>query len=148
MDNIDKKIINHIQSRFPVQPEPYRAIAWQFGMTEDDVWLRIKRLRTRGLIRRIGAVFDSAGLGFYSTLVAVKTDPAMTEKVAEKINNLPGVTHHYQRDNAYSLWFTLTGADRKKIDDAVLDIGKWAGVLDIMDLPANRTFKIKVDFQI
>ena len=148
INDIDKKLINHIQSQFPVQSHPYRVLAEQFGMTEEEVWKRINHLRSKGLIRRIGAVFDSTGLGFYSTLVAVKADPAFLEEVAEKINRLPGVTHHYQRENTFNLWFTLTGKDRKMIDETIRDVGGWDGVLDIMDLPATRTFKIKVGFQI
>ena len=148
IDDIGKKLINHIQSKFPVQPYPYRTLAEQFGMTEEEVWKRINHLRSKGLIRRIGAVFDSTGLGFYSTLVAIKTDQALLEDVAEKVNRLPGVTHHYQRENTFNLWFTLTGRDRRFVDETIRDVSGWDGVLDIMDLPATRTFKIKVDFKI
>ena len=37
IDDIDKKLINHIQSQFPVQPHPYRVLAEQFGMTKEEV---------------------------------------------------------------------------------------------------------------
>ena len=147
-DEIDKKILNMIQSHFPVHPHPYRVLAEQMEISEEDVWKRIERLRSKGIIRRIGAIFNSSSLGFRSTLVGVKVDPDFLEAVAKKINQLSGITHHYQRNDAFNLWFTLTARDSKIIDQIVDQIRDWEGVMDILNLPSTRTFKIKVDFQI
>ncbi len=148
IDKTDKIILNIIQSRFPVQARPYDILAKQLGMSEEEVWERIKGLRSKGLIRRIGAIFDSSKLGFFSTLVGVKVDPVFLEKTAKKINELSGITHHYQRDDVYNLWFTLTAKDLRIIDQTVQKVKGWEGVADILNLPAIRTFKIKVDFQV
>ena len=148
LDEIDKKILNTIQSHFPVDPHPYHILAEQIGISEADALKRVERLRSKGVIRRIGAVFSSSGLGFHSTLVGVRVDPKCIEKVAKKINSLSGITHHYQREDAFNLWFTLTVKDSKTIDQIVEQIKNWEGVADILNLPSTRTFKIKVDFQI
>ena len=148
VDALDKKILNTIQSRFPVESRPYLVLADQLDMSEEEVWKRINVLRSKGVIRRVGAVFDSASLGFHSTLVAVKANPALVEEVIRKINVLPGLTHHYERADIFNLWFTLTARDKKTINNLIKKISKWEGVIDIMELPATQTFKIKVDFQI
>jgi DNA-binding Lrp family transcriptional regulator len=68
MDGIDKKILNIIQKDFPIVAEPFKAVAEKLGLTEDEVLERIARMKQGGIIRRIGAVFDTRKLGFVSTL--------------------------------------------------------------------------------
>jgi DNA-binding Lrp family transcriptional regulator len=148
IDDIDKQILNVIQSQFPVESRPYDALAKQFSIPEEEVHKRIDRLRSKRIIRRIGAVFDSSKLGFSSTLIGVKVNPLFLEKIAKKINELSGITHHYQREDDFNLWFTLTTKDLKIIDQTIHKVKGWEGVLDILNLPSTRTFKIKVDFQV
>ena len=148
IDDLDKKILNIIQSRFPVESRPYHALAKQLSIPEEEVHERIDRLRSKRVIRRIGAVFDSSKLGFSSTLIGVKVNPLFLEKIAKKINELSGITHHYQREDDFNLWFTLTTKDLKIIDQTIHKVKEWEGVLDILNLPSTRTFKIKVDFQV
>ncbi len=148
IDEIDREIINYIQSNFPVEPYPYSTIAKVLGIEEEEAWRRINQLKSKGFIRRIGAIFNSNKLGFFSTLIGVKTDTAAIKGIAEKINKLPGVTHHYQRDDDYNLWFTLTARSQKIIDEIVQKVREWEGVRNVINLPSTKTFKIKVDFQI
>ncbi|MGA1843777.1 MAG: AsnC family transcriptional regulator [bacterium] len=148
IDETDTRILNLIQSHFPVEPHPYAVLAGLLSMSEEDVWERIQRLRSRRIIRRIGAVFDSSRLGFHSSLVGVKAAPSLIEEIAHKINKIPGITHHYQREGAFNLWFTLTARDLAVIDQTIQEIKGWKGVDDILNLPSLRTFKIKVEFRI
>lgn len=148
IDEMDKKILNLIQSRFPVDQYPYKVLADQTGLSEEEAWERVERLRSNGFIRRIGAVFDSSGLGFHSTLVGAKVDPVLIDELAKKINELPGITHHYQRSDEFNLWFTLTARDPGSITKTIEEVKGWEGVMDILNLPALRTFKIKVDFRV
>lgn len=148
IDETDTKILNLIQSHFPVEPHPYGVLAGLLSMSEEEVWERIQRLRSQQIIRRIGAVFDSSRLGFHSSLVGVKADPSFIEKIACKINEIPGITHHYQREGEFNLWFTLTARDPAFIDQTVQEIKGWEGITDVLNLPSLRTFKIKVEFRI
>lgn len=148
MDKLDKEIINLIQSAFPVEHQPYEAIGKRLNIPVDEAWQRIKALRAKGIIRRIGAVFKSKRLGFTSTLVGIEADPRFIEEIARKINTIKGVTHHYQRDDQFNLWFTLTAREQKNIDGVLEEIKGLKGVKSTLNLPAKKTFKIKVDFQV
>ena len=64
------------------------------------------------------------------------------------VNRYPGVTHNYLRDHAYNIWFTFIASERKEIEKALQEICRETGIRDILDLPAVRTFKIKVDFEV
>jgi len=148
LDDIDIRIINFLQGGFPVALSPFRVISESLGISEEDVINRINLLKSKGIIRRIGAVFDSKRLGFHSTLIGVKADPSLLEDIAEGINKLPGITHHYQRDDEFNLWFTLTVKEEESIEEIIHMIKGWKGVVEVINLPSTRTFKIKVNFTI
>jgi len=63
MDSIDKKILNIIQTKFPIIQKPYEAIGQEVGVSEKDVITRIGNLKKEGIIRRIGATFDPEEVG-------------------------------------------------------------------------------------
>lgn len=146
MDKIDRKILNIIQRGFPLNERPYNIIGGKLGLSEDDVIVRIKRLYDEGIVRRIGGIFDTRKLGFESMLIAMKVPSEKIEKVANKINKLSGVTHNYERDGEYNLWFTIVGNSREEIDRMIEKIKKQTGITSLMKLPAIRIFKIDTNF--
>ena len=99
LDETDRRILNRIQTRFPIAPRPYGVIAEDLGLTEDEVMSRIKRLKEKDVIRRIGGNFVPEKVGFVSTLCAARVPETAIEHFAEVVNRYPGVTHNYQRDN-------------------------------------------------
>ncbi len=72
---------------------------------------------------------------------------ARLNDVAEVVSSYPQVTHNYGRDHEYNLWFTLVCRDRKEVNRLVAAIKKATGVEEVHLLPAERVFKIKVDFE-
>ena len=64
------------------------------------------------------------------------------------VNAYPGVTHNYLRKNTYNIWFTFIAEEMAHIDDALKEISEKTGVTDILNLPAEKMFKIKVDFEV
>jgi DNA-binding Lrp family transcriptional regulator len=50
IDEIDRAILNRIQSDFPITTRPYLSIAQDLHLSEDQVIKRIKRLKKKGLI--------------------------------------------------------------------------------------------------
>ena len=59
LDPTDKRILNRIQSDFPLTRRPYQTIAEDLDLSEDEVLKRVARLKEKGIIRRIGG--NSAG---------------------------------------------------------------------------------------
>ena len=148
MDATDKKILNIIQKDFPIVEEPFAAVAEKTGITEKEVLERIKRLKREGIIRRIGAVFDSRKLGFVSTLCAARVPEERMKKFVEVVNSYPGVTHNYRRNHEYNVWFTFIAPDEDSLNRALTEIHKTTGVTDILDMRASRTFKIDASFKV
>jgi DNA-binding Lrp family transcriptional regulator len=101
-------------------------------------------MKQAGLIRQINAIFDTRRLGYKSALVAFSVMPEKLLEVADVVNEHPGVSHNYERNHEYNMWFTLAvppGSDMKKDLDrmAALD-----GVIKYRLLPTLKLYKIGV----
>jgi len=148
IDDMDRAILNLIQSDFPITPRPYLAIAERLGFSENDVIKRLGRLKKKGIIRRIGGNFVPEKLGFVSTLCAARVPEDKIESFAVSVNRYPGVTHNYQRDNKYNVWFTFIAPSMKEIEENLKNISQQTGIKEIINLPATKVFKIKAHFDL
>jgi len=148
MDNIDRDLLNEIQSGFPVTPRPFLELGKRFNLSEKEVIERILRLKKDGVIRRIGGNFNSRKLDFTSTLCAAKVPEEKIGKFVNIVNSYKGVTHNYLRRHNYNVWFTFIAPNREYIKKALNDISEKSGVKEILNLPAVKIYKIKVDFEV
>lgn len=148
MDNLDRELLNVIQSDFPITKEPYKDLAKTLGTTEEEILDRLIRLTANGTIRRLGGIFDSRKLGYTGTLCAMKVPQDRIDFVAGIINGYPGVTHNYLRNHSYNMWFTLLVPNQKEIEKILDEIRTITGIREIISLPAAKLFKIKVNFDL
>ena len=146
MDTTDKRLLDIIQTDFPLAPRPYAVLGERLGISEQEAFDRVRALKKQKIIRRLGANFHSAKLGFRSTLCAAKVPPETMDAFVAEVNAQPGVTHNYLRKHEYNIWFTCIGPSRDAVR-AILDgITQRTGI-PVLNLPATRLYKIKVDFQ-
>lgn len=148
MDAIDRKIINAIQSNFPISPQPYHELGKELHLPADQVLERVKALKAAGIIRRIGGNFHSHRLNYTSTLCAARVPEEKIQDFVDTVNSYPGVTHNYLRKHDYNVWFTFIAPSTTTIESALREIAEKTGVKEIYSLPAVRMFKIRVDFEV
>ena len=148
IDEIDRAILNRIQSDFPITTRPYLSIAKILHLSEDQVIKRLKRLKKKGIIRRIGGNFVPEKLGFVSTLCAAKVSREKIDSFARAVNRHPGVTHNYRRDNKYNIWFTFIAQSMDEIKNNLENISQETSVKGIINLPATKMYKIKAHFDL
>lgn len=148
LDQTDRKILNRLQSDFPLKERPFQVVAEEIGLTEDEVIDRLNRLKKGGIIRRIGGNFVPERLGFVSTLCAARVPEDKIEEFARTVNQYPGVTHNYVRDNEYNIWFTFIAPSREEIHKNLEEISQSTGIDDILNLPSTRVFKIRAKFDL
>jgi len=148
IDEIDRAILNRIQSDFPITRRPYLSIADDLNLSEENIIKRLKRLKQKGIIRRIGGNFAPEKLGFVSTLCAAKVPEDKIDSFAKIVNRYPGVTHNYRRDNSYNIWFTFIAQSMKEIIGNLEEISRETGVNGIINLPATKMYKIKAHFNL
>jgi siroheme decarboxylase len=148
MDDVDKLILNRIQSDFPITENPFSDIAMELGLSEDVVIERVQRLKEQGIIRRIGGNFSPEKLGYVSTLCAGRVPPDKIDLFTEIVNSYPGVTHNYLRENTFNVWFTFIAPSRESIETSLAEISKKSGGIEILNLPATDVFKIRAQFKL
>ncbi|MER5174289.1 MAG: Lrp/AsnC family transcriptional regulator [Candidatus Nitrosocosmicus sp.] len=144
LDNTDKQILNDIQWTFPLVDRPFLELVKKYHISEEEIIQRIKNLKEIGIIRQISAIFDTRKLGYKSALVAFAVDKNKIDDVANEINKHPGVSHNYERNHEYNIWFTLAVAPD---GDMKVDLDKMAsldGVLKYRVLPTLKMYKIGV----
>jgi len=150
MDQTDKDILKALQNDFPICRRPYDVLAEKLGLSAEELWKRTNTMVESGLIRRMGASLDSKKLGYASTLAAVRIKPELLEQASEFISSYHEVTHSYQRDNEYNIWFTLIAESDAKIDEILQQIVKKFKLSksDMLDLPVLRLFKLDARFNL
>ena len=117
MDDTDKALLNIIQSGFPIESRPYAVLGEKTGISEEEALERVRKMRKKRIIRRMGANFQSKKLGWVSTLCAAKVPADRMEAFTALVNAEPGVTHNYEREHSYNIWFTFIGPSRDYIQE-------------------------------
>ncbi len=144
----DIKILNTIQQDFPVCHQPFKTLSSNLSIAEDEVLNRIKALKEQGIIRRITPLFDSGKLGYVGTLIAMKVPDERIDEVAKIIAKYPEITHNYERDGEYNIWFTLIGKSKEEIEKIIAQIKTKTNIEQILNLKRMNKFKIAAVFEI
>lgn len=148
LDEQDRRLLNLVQAGLPLVERPFAAIGQQLDMEEEEVLLRLRRLKANGVIRRLGGIFNSRQLGYQGILCAAKIDEGELEQVASAIHRHPGVTHCYLREGELNLWFTVMAASEPALQREIAAIKAEAGLADVVQFPTERVYKIRVCFDL
>ena len=149
LDDLDKRLLNLMQGRFPIAPRPYQHVAAEAGIEEVQAMERVQRLLDERIIRQVTPIFDTRALGYSSMLVAAKVDPENPWRAANIINEHPGVSHNYLRNHEFNIWFTIaTEPDSPLGLERTLEVlADIAGAESIRQLPTLKLFKIRMDLE-
>lgn len=140
------EILSRIQKKFPLVPKPFEAIAEELGMSEKEVLDILQEQKKSNIIRQTSAIFDTKRLGYESSLVAFKVAPDKISAAVKIINAHPGISHNYERNHDFNIWFTLAVAPDSKLglDKTVEILAKLTEADDFIMLPTLKLFKINV----
>ena len=149
LDELDRKLLNLLQGRFPLEPRPYARVSELAGVGEAEVLRRTQRLLDERIIRQVTPIFDTRVLGYQSMLVAAKVDPENPHRAARVINAHPGVSHNYLRNHDFNLWFTIATEPGSSLGlEGTLEVlGAEAGAESMRQLPTLTLFKINMDLE-
>ena len=141
-------LLDALQKSFPITKRPFLELGRQLDASEEEVIEEYKKLKDEGIIRQTSAIFDTKSLGYASSLVAFKVPNI--EDAAAFINTHPGVSHNYERDHDFNLWFTLAVPpdSRLGLQKTVELMAQKAGVEEFIILPTKKMFKIKVHLDV
>ena len=125
---------------------PYADIGLNLGIPEDEVIKRIDQMKIKGLVRQISPVLDARRLGYKTTLVAMRVREAMLERAAKLLTEHPRVSHAYEREHQFNLWFTLAVPGKVEAGSELLELANMIGAEAAFDLPAIKIYKLRTYF--
>jgi siroheme decarboxylase len=140
----EAQILNAIQWRFPLGPEPFDEMGSELGVSGAEVIRIIDHAKKAHVVRQLSAIFDTRCLGYSSSLVAAKVDPRHIDQAAATINEHPGVSHNYKRNHAYNLWYTVACPPDSSLTDHIDALHRASGALVTRYLPTLTLYKIGV----
>jgi DNA-binding Lrp family transcriptional regulator len=143
-----RQLLERVQRGVPLAPRPWAEVARDLGSTEARVLAHLTRLRDAGVVRHVGGIFDTRACGYASALVAARVPPGALEAAATVLGAHPGVSHCYERDHAWNLWFTLAVSPTSRLGLAgtAARLAARAALEAWRLLPALRVYKISARF--
>lgn len=146
LEPLHKHLLNDFQQDFPLTPTPYRDIADQLGVSEDEVLKAFKTLSEQQLISRIGPVISPNNIG-NSALVAMAVADEELQRVADLISKFPEVNHNYERENRFNLWFVVVAEDERHLTQVIADMESQTGYKAML-LPMLADYFINLGFEL
>jgi DNA-binding Lrp family transcriptional regulator len=149
LDETDKRLMNLLQSSFPLDREPFALIASEAELELEDVLARTRRLLDERIIREITPIFDTRALGYESMLVAAKVDAENPQRAAAAVNAHPGVSHNYLRTHDFNLWFTIAVPPDSELgmEGSLEALMRETGAESMRQLPTLTLFKINMNLE-
>ncbi len=148
MDDADRRLLNALQAEIPIVERPFAEIGAPLGLDEADVLRRVRAMEAAGRFRRVGPSFDPRKLGHTSTLAAARVPEDKLDETVAFINEFAEITHNYERDDEFNVWFTIIAESRAAVG-AILDkIRTHTAADEVVDLPATHIFKTRVHFDV
>jgi DNA-binding Lrp family transcriptional regulator len=104
----DKKFVKILQEPLPLEKEPFKKLAKNLGTTQEELFKWIKEMKSRGALRRFGALLKHDRIGFKTNvMVAWKVEKDRVDFVGRELARNSFITHCYER-KSYPEWaYTL-----------------------------------------
>ncbi len=139
LDEIDVKLLEILQENADLT---YAEIAKAVGVSPSTVYMRIKRLKERGYIRKIVALVDPEQLGYrLRALVFMRIDVRKFSKVVEALSSVPQVRSIHDVTGEWSLVCSVLVRDHAELSRVLDLMGTIDGVVNTSTLVVLRTIK-------
>lgn len=147
MDALDRQIINQFQGGVPVVDRPFKAIAEQLDVSENEVMTRISFMLDDGLLTRFGPLFNIDKMGGTFSLCAMQVPQEAFDQVVEQVNGLPEVAHNYEREHRLNMWFVIAAESVDALQQIIVRIEKMTK-LKVYNFPKQQEFYVNLKLDI
>ena len=153
LDEKDKSILRYLQDGLPIESTPYKSIADQVGLTEQELFRRISLLKEKGIIRRLKTILNHYLIGYTANVMVVWEVPAHQIKEAVKIMTaFPVVSHCYQRATlpnwSYNIFTMIHGRSREECEKVIKAIADRTNLVKYESLYTLKEYKKSVRHEI
>jgi DNA-binding Lrp family transcriptional regulator len=145
-EELKNTLLSLIQKEFPLIKKPFLELAKKLHISENEVLDMLKEEKNNSIIRQISPIYDTKKLGYKSSLVAFKIEKKDIDKAIEIINSHPGISHNYERNHSFNIWFTIAVDPKSSLglEKTVKLLAKLTNAKEFIILPTLKMFKIQV----
>lgn len=146
ISELDRKIVRLLQGEFPLVAEPYKALAAEIGITEEELLTHITVMREEKKIRKMGAVLRHREVGFTANCLCVWNVPdGRVDEVAKRMAEHPRVSHCYDRNRTddwqYNLYTMIHGYSREECEEIAAELAASTGIEERRMLYTKKEWK-------
>ncbi|MEH6584284.1 MAG: hypothetical protein V7754_20295 [Halioglobus sp.] len=147
-DPLQRRIVSVLQDGLPVTRHPYREIAAQLEISEQQLQKEMQSMLDSGAIRRIGVVPNHYALGYrFNLMVVWDIEDNEVDAIGERIGAMEFVSHCYRRprfpDWPYNLFVMVHGKTRAEVEDKIERVREQTGAAYRSHTALNSTKILK-----
>lgn len=126
IDEVDKVILDMLQED---ARKPFREIAERANVSEATIFVRVRKLLERGIIKRFSALVSSEQIGRGLTaFVLIDADPKRLQDVYEALSVIDDIYEIYDVTGSYYAIVKIRTTGREKLKDIIDRIGLIEGI--------------------
>ncbi len=146
LSSLDKCIIKKLQEDISIAAQPYKLIADEIGITEEELLNKIKDFQNKGILRRIGGIIYHRELGFkYNAMVVWVVPEDNIDDVGKAMSCFKEVTHCYQRPVfnkwPYNIFTMVHGQTKEQCENIIAKISNTIKIYDYKILYSTKELK-------
>lgn len=139
IDEVDKEIIRILQEDARVS---FRKIAERLNVSEATIFIRVRKLLRKGVIKRFTAVVSPDVLGKKITaFILINVDPKKLQGVAETLSGMEDIYEVYDVTGSYSIITKVRVENQSKLVKIIDEIGMIDGVISTETALVLRSIK-------
>ena len=144
---VERTVINRLQTGLPLVHSPYAAVADELGMTEEMVLDTLQDLLDRRVLTRFGPMFHAGEMGGGLTLAAMRIPQQDFDSITAKVNAFEEVAHNYRREHELNMWFVLATEHPDDIARVIAGIETATGY-PVYNMPKEEEFHVHLHFPV
>jgi DNA-binding Lrp family transcriptional regulator len=146
LDETASRLLTALADGLPLTLRPYADLGTRIGASEAEVLTTLRDLRARRVLCRVGASFSPAAFGYHAALGGLAVREEQVEAAAAHLASLPGVTHVFEIEDRYRLWYAIVVPSRVRLELAEAEIAAAVGAADRYRVLSDEVFKVTAAF--
>ncbi|MDL0431496.1 Lrp/AsnC family transcriptional regulator [Marinobacter sp. TBZ242] len=144
---VERSVINRLQTGLPMVHAPYAAVAGELGLTEQELLHTLQDLLDRRILTRFGPMFHAGEMGGGLSLAAMRIPAEEFETVTQQVNRFNEVAHNYRREHELNMWFVVATENPDDIARVIARIESATGY-PVYNMPKEEEFHVHLHFPV
>ncbi len=142
LDPSARRLLDALGDGLPVSERPYADVGGRIGLSGAEVIAMLRSLRDARVLRRIGADISPVALGYTASLGAMAVSPDGLDEAEAVLDESPTVTHAFEMDDRYPLWFVLVAPSPTRLEIAESELARALGVADRFRVLPTEEYRV------